>query len=69
MLVKAKRNLCSSWAVVAQAFNPSRGRWISELKASLVYKMSSRTARVTQRKKKKRKEKKSPLQPRIWSAG
>jgi hypothetical protein len=27
----------------------SRGRWISEFKASLVYKVSSRTARVIQR--------------------
>jgi hypothetical protein len=26
-----------------------RGRWISEFKASLVYRVSSRTARVTQR--------------------
>jgi hypothetical protein len=45
-----------------------RGRWISEFKASLVYKVSSRTARATQRnpvsknktttteKEKKRKE-------------
>ena len=41
--------------VVAHAFNPSagggggRGRRISELEASLVYKVSSRTARATQR--------------------
>jgi hypothetical protein len=40
-----------------------RGRWISEFKASLVYKVSSRTARATQRnpvwknQKKKKKEK------------
>jgi hypothetical protein len=40
-----------------------RGRWISEFEASLVYKVSSRTARAIQRnpvskkKKKKRKEK------------
>jgi hypothetical protein len=27
----------------------SRGRWISEFKASLVYKVSSRTARAIQR--------------------
>jgi hypothetical protein len=37
-----------------------RGRWISEFEASLVYKVSSRTARATQRnpvweKKKKKK--------------
>jgi hypothetical protein len=38
-----------------------RGRWISEFKASLVYKVSSTTARATQRNpvsKKKRKKKK-----------
>jgi hypothetical protein len=40
-----------------------RGRWISEFEASLVYRVSSRTARATQRKPclekpKKRKKKK-----------
>jgi hypothetical protein len=38
--------------VVVHAFNPSkggRGRRISEFEASLVYKVSSRTARATQR--------------------
>jgi hypothetical protein len=41
-----------------------RGRWISEFEASLVYRVSSRTARATQRnpvskkKEKKRKERK-----------
>jgi hypothetical protein len=54
--------------VVAHTFNPfkhlgGRGSWISEFEASLVYKVSSRTARATQKipvskKKKKRKEKK-----------
>jgi hypothetical protein len=38
-----------------------RGRWISEFEASLVYKVSSRAARATQRnpvsKKKKKKKK------------
>jgi hypothetical protein len=35
---------------VAQAFNlGDRGRWNSELKASLVYKVSTRTARATLR--------------------
>ena len=42
-----------SWVVVVRACNPStlggRGRHISELKASLVYRVSSRTARATQR--------------------
>jgi hypothetical protein len=56
--------------VVAQAFSPStpggRGRWISEFKDSLVYKVSSRTARAIQRnpvsknKKKKQKTKQNP---------
>jgi hypothetical protein len=44
-----------------------RGRWISELETSLVYRVSSRTATATQRnpvskkkkKKKKKKERKS----------
>jgi hypothetical protein len=46
----------------------SRGWWISEFKASLVYKVSSRTARATQRnpvlknKKKQTKTKKTPKQ-------
>ena len=40
-----KRTL--SRAVVVHAFNPSRGRQISEFEASLVYKVSSRIARVT----------------------
>ena len=39
--------------MVAHTFNPQhlegRGRWISELEASLVYRVSSRTARATQR--------------------
>jgi hypothetical protein len=44
-----------------------RGRQISEFKASLVYSVSSRTARAIQRnpvsekKKKKKKKKKKPL--------
>jgi hypothetical protein len=55
-----------SLAVVAHAFNPShlggRDRRISEFEASLVYKVSSRTARATQKnpvlKKQKKREKK-----------
>jgi hypothetical protein len=39
--------------MVVHCFNPSnsggRGRWISEFKATLVYRKSSRTARATQR--------------------
>jgi hypothetical protein len=34
-----------------------RGRWISEFKASLVYKVSSRTARATQRNPVSKKQK------------
>jgi hypothetical protein len=43
-----------------------RGRWISEFKASLVYKVSSRTARATQRNlvlKKPNKKKKFFINP------
>jgi hypothetical protein len=57
--------------MVVHAFNPStweadRGRQISEFEASLVYQMSSRTARATQRnpvsknQKKKKRKKESP---------
>jgi hypothetical protein len=64
--IKTKQNKC--WAVVAHAFNPStretRGKRISEFEASLAYRVSSRTARATQRKQqqqqtttKKKKEK------------
>jgi hypothetical protein len=35
--------------MVAHAFNPSRGKQISEFEANLVYRVSSRTARATQR--------------------
>jgi len=46
-----------------------RGRWISEFETSLVYKVSSRTARATQtnpiseKKKKKEKKKKRKISP------
>jgi hypothetical protein len=47
----------SSWAVVAHAFDPQhlggRSRQISEFKTSLVYRVSSRTARAVSKKKKK----------------
>jgi hypothetical protein len=36
-----------------------RGRWISEFKASLVYKVSSRSARATQRNPVSKKPKRS----------
>jgi hypothetical protein len=54
--------------VVAHAFKSQhsggRGRWISEFEASLVYKVSSRTARAIQRNpvsKKQKKKKKERL--------
>jgi hypothetical protein len=34
----------------ASQFNLRRGRWVSEFKASLVYRASSRTMRTSQRK-------------------
>ena len=51
---RIKRNITGSWAVVAHTtVIPStlggRGRLISEFKASLVYRVSSRTARAIQR--------------------
>jgi hypothetical protein len=46
-----------------------RGRWISEFEASLVYKVSSRTARATQRNpvsknKNQKKKKKKKVDPK-----
>jgi hypothetical protein len=47
-----------------------RGRWISEFKASLVYRVSSRTAKTTQRNPvsktpKKKGKKKNNLAPQV----
>ena len=67
--------------MVAHAFSPStreaKGRWISEFQASLVYKVSSRTARAIQRtlsrktkqSKKKKHKKDIPflLQDNLWT--
>jgi hypothetical protein len=58
--------------MVAHAFNPSRGRRISEFEASLVYKVSSRTARAIQRnpvskKPKKKKKRKKKSLGKIWN--
>jgi hypothetical protein len=59
--------------MVAHVFNPSggRGRQISEFEASLVYKVSSRTARTIQRntvsKKKKKKKKERKENPPSFS--
>ena len=54
----------TAWAVVVHACNPStlggNGRRISEFEASLVYRVSSRTARATQRNPVSKKEKKKP---------
>jgi hypothetical protein len=52
-------------ALGGQRHSGGRGRWISEFEVSLVYRVSSRTARATtekpcleKKKRKKRKEKK-----------
>jgi hypothetical protein len=65
-----------SWAVVAHAFDPSRGRQISEFEASLVYKVSSMTAKAIQRnpvskkqnKTKQNKTKKRKCPTSLWTA-
>jgi hypothetical protein len=46
-----RHNWNLGWAVVAHTFSPStwKAEQISEFKASLVYKVSSRTARATQK--------------------
>ena len=49
----------SKLGVVAQAFNPSRGRQISEFEARMVYKVRSRTARAIQRNPVSKKNKKT----------
>jgi hypothetical protein len=66
------RPVCSR-VVVGQAFNPStweaESRWISEFEASLVYRVSSRTARATQRNpvsKQNKKLKKKGLVCRVY---
>jgi hypothetical protein len=51
-----------------------RGRWITEFEASLVYRVSSRSARATQRnpvlkKKQKQKQKKMVLKTFITETG
>jgi hypothetical protein len=53
--------------MVAHAFNPSRGRGrqISEFEASLVYKVSSRTARATQRNPVSKKQKQNKTKNHI----
>jgi hypothetical protein len=63
--------------MVVHAFNPStweaKSRQISEFKASLVYKVSSRTARATQRNpvlknQKKKKKGLSIIMPNLFQA-
>jgi hypothetical protein len=48
-----------------------RGRWISEFEASLVYRVSTRTARRYREtlSRKKRKEKKKKKKKRMWKKG
>jgi hypothetical protein len=59
------------WKWRTQSHSGGRGRWISEFKASLVYKVSSRTARATQRNpvlgKKKKKERKKEMENPVGS--
>jgi hypothetical protein len=58
-------NILTEPGVVAHAFNPStlggRGRQISEFEASLIYRVSSRTARATQRNPVSKKNKKTNI--------
>jgi hypothetical protein len=42
-------NKCLGWVVVVHSFHPSKSRWISEFKASLVHRASPRAARAAQR--------------------
>jgi hypothetical protein len=56
------RNTVNGAVVVVHSFYPSKGRWISEFKATLGYRESSRIARAIQRNpvsKTKRKKKNS----------
>jgi hypothetical protein len=55
---------------VLYIFNP-RGRWISWFEANLVYVVSSRAARATQRNAvlKNRKRKKKKRKDRSWRGG
>jgi hypothetical protein len=46
-----------------------RGRWISEFEASLVYKVSSRTARGIQKNPVSKRQKKKKKKKRIREAG
>jgi hypothetical protein len=60
--------------MVVHAFSPStrgsRGRWISEMEASLVYKVSSRIARATQRNPvSKNQKKKKKVSSKAKSSG
>jgi hypothetical protein len=45
--------------VVAHAFHPSRDRWISMFKVSLVYKVNSKKARMHRKKKQKTNKQKN----------
>jgi hypothetical protein len=62
-VIKTSSQLDSGGASLLSQHSGGRGRWISEFVASLVYRVSSRTARATQRNpvsgKKKTKNKKT----------
>lgn len=56
------KKLIMGWAVVMHAFDPSTwetDRWISESKASLVYRTSNRRAKATQRNDNSEKQNKN----------
>ena len=46
---------------------PALGRWISEFEASLVYKVSSRTAKATEKPSRKTKKKKEEEEAAGWT--
>jgi hypothetical protein len=48
--IKVIKKLTNSLAVVTYSFNPSTQKAVSEFEARLVYEVSSKTARATQRK-------------------
>jgi hypothetical protein len=62
--LKKKKNLLL-WLLTHTRHLGGRGRWISEFEASLVYRVSSRTARATQRNHFKTKQKSARLQATI----
>jgi hypothetical protein len=58
---------------MAYTFKPSpleaEARWISEFEASLVYRVSSRTVKATQRRRRKREEEEEEEEGQRWEEG